>query len=408
MKCQIFAVLVVFLSASVKSQDLTDIVNGIFNITTEAPTPRPQQTNRGFGVIVTPEPFVESTMFPQTLVKDNGVKCTCVPYYLCDPETNTTFTDGSIDGFGRIDIRFGESECQHHLDVCCAEGKTTTEPVTPAPQPSRPTGCGVRNPNGIDFSIKENTENAAEFGEFPWMLALLETDNRYFCGASLIHPQVAITGLHCVDLRSPNSIKVRAGEWDTRTEKERLPYQERNVRQVIAHPEYYSKNLFNDFALLVLDKPFDLDEHIGTICLPPQDFLSRSQNCISNGWGKDVFGKAGKYSVILKKITLPMVPNDNCEQQFRATRLGQRFNLHPSFVCAGGQRDVDTCQGDGGSPLSCPMEGQESRYMLTGMVAWGIGCNEERPAAYAHVAGVRNWIDQHMTNLGFGTSSYQI
>lgn len=410
MKIQIIAI-VLFVCISVRSQEdnLTDLINGIFTDTSSTTTRRPQQSNRGFGVIVTPEPFVEPTQQPTTIIRDNGVRCICVPYYLCDPETNSTYTDGSLDGFGQIDIRFGENECQDVLDVCCTEGKTTTTPVTPPPPPTpRPTGCGVRNVNGVDFTIKVNTVNAAEFAEFPWVLALLETDNSYFCGASLIHPQVALTGLHCVNSRQANTIKVRAGEWDTQTVKERLPYQERNIRQVIIHPEYNNKNLFNDFALLVLDRPFVLDEHIGTICLPPQNFLSTSQNCISNGWGKDVFGQTGKFSVILKKVPLPMVPNDNCEQQFRSTRLGQRFNLHPSFVCAGGQKGVDTCQGDGGSPLSCPIQGQVNRHYLTGMVAWGIGCNEERPAAYANVASVRDWIDQQMNTLGLDTSSYQI
>lgn len=398
----------IFCASVVHSQvnpNLTNLVNDIF--ANQQPTRRPQKLNRGFGVIVTPEPFVEPTQEPQTILKANGFICTCVPYYLCNPETNSTFTDGALDGLGRIDIRFGENECQDALDVCCMEGKQTTVPVTPPPT-FKPTGCGFRNINGIDFTIKVNNQNAAEFAEFPWVLALLENNNRYFCGASLIHPQVAFTGAHCIINRQISEFKVRAGEWDTQTEKERLPYQENSVRQIIMHPEYHLANLFNDFALLVLDKPFVLNDHISPICLPPQNFQSTSQKCISNGWGKDTFGKAGKYSVILKKIPLPIVANDNCEQQLRATRLGIRFNLHPSFVCAGGQKGVDTCQGDGGSPLSCPIGGQDNRHYLAGMVAWGIGCNEERPAAYANVAGVKDWIDEQMTSLGFGISSYQI
>lgn len=408
MQFQIF-VFVWMSCAYVNSQENLNLTSLIDEIFTDPTTTRPQQLNRGFGVVVTPEPFVEPTQEPQTIVKANGEKCVCVPYYLCNPETNSTFTDGALDGLGRIDIRFGENECQDILDVCCKEGKTTTVPVIPPPT-ARPTatGCGVRNVNGIDFTIKVNTKSAAEFAEFPWVLALLENNNRYFCGASLIHPQVALTGIHCIVNRQMNDFKVRAGEWDTQTEKERLPYEERNVRQIIMHPEYNSFNLFNDFALIILDKAFDLSDHISTICLPPQNFQSTSQNCISNGWGKDIFGQAGKFTVILKKIALPMVPNDNCEQQFRATRLGLRFNLHPSFVCAGGQKGVDTCQGDGGSPLSCPIQGQDSRHYLAGMVAWGIGCNEERPAAYANVAGAREWVDQQMNSLGFGTNSYQI
>lgn len=48
--------------------------------------------------------------------------------------------------------------------------------------------------------------------------------------------------------------------------------------------------------------------------------------------------------MIMKKVELPMVPFRTCEESLRKTRLGGRFNLHNSFVCAGGQENVDTCQ----------------------------------------------------------------
>ena len=48
--------------------------------------------------------------------------------------------------------------------------------------------------------------------------------------------------------------------------------------------------------------------------------------------------------MIMKKVPLPMVPFQSCQESLRRTRLGQRFTLHNSFVCAGGQENVDTCQ----------------------------------------------------------------
>jgi plasma kallikrein len=62
--------------------------------------------------------------------------------------------------------------------------------------------------------------------------------------------------------------------------------------------------------------------------------------------------------VNLKKLELPVVPLRNCQQQLRETKLGPRFQLHNSFICAGGEKDVDTCIGDGGSPLVCPIAGK--------------------------------------------------
>lgn len=51
-------------------------------------------------------------------------------------------------------------------------------------------------------------------------------------------------------------------------------------------------NLHNNMALLYLQTPVELDQHINVICLPEQneDFDS-AKNCIANGWGQSVFSK---------------------------------------------------------------------------------------------------------------------
>uniref|UniRef100_A0A7G3ADZ2 Phenoloxidase-activating factor 2 n=1 Tax=Lutzomyia longipalpis TaxID=7200 RepID=A0A7G3ADZ2_LUTLO len=364
----------------------------------------------GFGEIVTPEPIVEPTQTPQILTTDSGEQCKCVPYYLCDPTTKSTRTDGQLDGFGIIDIRFDPRTCQDVLDVCCLEGKEREKPIVVPPvttQPDRPRGCGIRNVGGLDFTLSGNT-NEAGFGEFPWTVALIRIrDDSCLCGGSLIHPRVVLTGNHCVRQIPANDIKVRAGEWDTQTTKERLPYQERNVMQAITHPSYNVRTLANNIALLVLTTPFTLMDHINPICLPQQNFQSTSDSCFASGWGKDVFGKAGKYSVIMKRVQLPMVPFRQCEAALQKTRLGPSFRLDSTFVCAGGIPGIDTCTGDGGAPLVCPIGASTSnRYVQTGIVSWGIGCKEDHPAVYTHVALFRNWIDMQMNSLGLDTSSY--
>ncbi|KAJ8961443.1 hypothetical protein NQ318_014691 [Aromia moschata] len=363
---------------------------------------------------------------------DDRGKRLCVPYYQCDGRTKTIVQTGVTDGFGVIDIRFGENQCSHPLDVCCNIPEGGLDPKLPqpgqpittttterAPDGERPTpapiaSCGIRNNNGIDFKISGNRDNEAEYGEFPWMVALLKRDYNpavdktlAFCGGSLITPTVVLTGAHCVAKSKTTDIKVRIGEWDTQTTKERLPYQERNVVNIITHPNFNPGTVVNDFALLILDEPVVQAENVGTICLPAQGQVVNSANCFVSGWGKDIFGKIGTYQVILKKIELPIVPPPQCQDALRKTRLGAHYKLDKSFICAGGEEGKDACTGDGGSPLVCPDPQNPTRYVQAGIVAWGIGCGQSNvPGVYADVAKFRSWIDDQLLRLSIDTRPY--
>ncbi|XP_050559829.1 phenoloxidase-activating factor 2-like isoform X1 [Spodoptera frugiperda] len=376
-------------------------------------TPPSNTAREGFESIT-----VKPTEGTSVFTDKNGEACQCVPYYLCDAnQVGVDVNNASVTGWGTLDIRFGEDndidrQCQESVEVCCTIPKDTSEQPKPKPkpkpEPNQAKGCGYRNPNGVGgITVTGGGGAESQFGEFPWVVAILDRYNSSYGGVGvLIHPQVVMTGAHIAQRYAPGGIKIRAGEWDTQTIKEIFPYEERNVQNVVVHENFMPKSLKNDIALLYLDSPLPISEYINVICMPEQDEVFDShKNCVANGWGKSHFGLQNRYAVILKKVELDMVPYSRCQSLLRRTRLGHNFKLHNSFVCAGGEAGKDTCQGDGGAPLACQFG--NSRYKLTGLVAWGIGCGQQDvPAVYTNVPLFRKWIDEKLRLWGVAATSY--
>ena len=138
---------------------------------------------------------------------------------------------------------------------------------------------------------------------------------------------------------------VRCGDWDRDNDLEPRPHQDRRVSKISKHPSYNPDTVYNDAAILYVEEDFELDAHIDTICLPVAPY-DRSEylpdSCYATGWGMD--RHEGSYQTFLKQVKLPIIPNDVCQQRFRRlTDLGPQFNLHESFLCAGGGK-ADTCK----------------------------------------------------------------
>jgi len=97
-------------------------------------------------------------------------------------------------------------------------------------------------------------------------------------------------------------LRVRLGEWDVNHDVEFYPYVETDVASMVIHREFYAGTLYNDLAILRMDKPVDFSRnpHISPACLPDAFSDFTGQRCWTTGWGKDAFGDYGKYQNILK------------------------------------------------------------------------------------------------------------
>ena len=164
------------------------------------------------------------------------------------------------------------------------------------------------------------------------------------------------------------------GDWNRYSDENEIKaHQNRDVKYISNHPRYSGINkVENDMSLLHLKKEFMLDSHLDTISLP--EFINDREgnydkfDCVIMGWGKEKFDERGPQNV-LKQVSLEIVDNPLCQAYLQRTRhLSDKFSLHESFLCAGGNVTADkpACIGDGGGSLVCADKKDIDRYAKCG------------------------------------------
>jgi len=311
--------------------------------------------------------------------------------------------DSSVDHslFGRSCISPSQAQNQERPRYGCSENRPT---VT-----SSNKQCGTRN---FQRPVSNLKHGEASPGEFPWVCLILNQNND-FLGSCAIIPDgnrfgtnKVVTAAHKLkNVKQKELLKIRVGEYDASgfNSPETVKQEEYTVVRLLKHPQLNMGRLSNDIAILYTETDINLDKsNVNTACLPScrDQFSYQFQNgtglrCWVAGWGKNEFD--GSFNFIQHKVDLPLVDNANCQNSLKNALnrqkpgTGNRFQLSPSEICAGGQIGKDACTGDGGSPLVC--QGQSGRWTVVGLVTWGVGCASDVPGVYARMAHFTNWIN---------------
>ncbi|XP_015790910.1 transmembrane protease serine 9 [Tetranychus urticae] len=242
--------------------------------------------------------------------------------------------------------------------------------------------CGTEN---IDQRIVGGHEVNPKH-RYPWMVAFLKLNGEPFCGGTVITNQYILTAAHCFDNSSspaynPRTVKLAIGAHDLTVD--RTYYR---IRSIKMHENYKKTGsaLYNDIALVKIDGNLTFDQFtVAPICLPSPEMVVFNNLTVA-GWG--FTNEDGAPSKVLRDVTLPYVTNREC-QEFHGEVITS------SMMCAGGNQDEDSCQGDSGSPL---MFRRDGALYAVGLVSFGLGCG--RPfyyGVYTRTSRYLKWIQDN-------------
>ncbi|CAG9855977.1 unnamed protein product [Phyllotreta striolata] len=233
----------------------------------------------------------------------------------------------------------------------------------------------------------------SSFGKWPWQLSLRQWRTSTYlhkCGAALLNENWAITAAHCVDNVPPSDLLLRLGEYDLSTESEPYLHQERRVQIVASHPQFDPRTFEYDLALLRFYEPVNFQPNIVPVCVPQTDENFVSRTAFVTGWGR--LYEDGPLPSILQEVSVPVINNTVCESMYRSA--GYIEHIPHIFICAGWRRGgFDSCEGDSGGPMV--IQRPDKRFLLAGIISWGIGCAEpNQPGVYTRISEFRDWINQ--------------
>lgn len=279
-----------------------------------------------------------------------------------------------------------------------------------------------RNPSRTRFDVKSRSEQMCEsfdefndaddhifagtsaaLDEFPYLGALaFDNGNEvaFRCGANLISDRYMLTAAHCLTIEQPAF--VRLGVVNITSTSKTDPPVDIGIEKTILHPNYQTRPLANDIALIKLNRTVT-EDFLKRICLYTKSSDPATDVPLTiAGWGSTeqdwemspllLKAKATTYE---REVCNAILVNDKTDEKSSRRRI---LKLNPDQLCALGRNETgdntgDTCIGDSGGPLELTIG---RRRWLVGLTSTGKHCGTRFPGIYTRVSHFIDWIESEV------------